>query len=208
MLFAVHLADGAVGPVWAAGGWAVAAALVALFARHIPDEQVARVGLVTAALFVASLLHLPVGRAVSVHLLLNGLAGVLLGRLVVPAVVVSLALQLLLNGHGGLSTFGLNVAVYCLPALVAARFASRSAAAGAAVGGLTAAGSVLLNAGVLWLGGGSGIDRLAGVVLLAHLPVVAVEAVATGFAVAAVGAAQREPAPAGSGNTSANGVSH
>lgn len=208
MLFAVHLADGAVTWPWAAGGWAAAAALVAVFARRIPDEQVARVGLVTAALFVAAQLHLPIGLGVvSVHLLLNGLAGVLLGRQAVAAVVVSLALQLLLFGHGGLTTFGLNVAVYALPALLASAVTPRTVAAGAAVGGLTAAGSVLLNAGVLWLGGGSGIDRLAGVVLVAHLPVIAVEAAVCGFAVAAIrNASQREPA--GSGNTSGNGVSH
>ena len=201
MIFAVHLADGTVTWPWAAGGWFVAFWLVVLFATTIPDDAVARVALVSAALFVASLVHVRVGPG-SVHLLLNGLAGVLLGRRAVFAVVVALGLQLLLFGHGGLTTFGLNVAVYALPALAAAQFAPRSISAGAAVGGLTAAGSVLLNAAVLWLGGSAGIDRLAWVVLVAHLPVVAVEAVVCGFAVAAVRSADQ------AGKTSGNGVSH
>jgi cobalt/nickel transport system permease protein len=197
-MLAVHLADGAVSPAWLAGGWVVAACLVFLFARHVPDELVARTAVLTAALFVASLVHLKVGPG-SVHLLLNGLAGVLLGRRAVLAVTVSLVLQLLLFGHGGLTTLGLNVAVYSAPALAAARFAPRTFAGGAAVGGLTAAATVLLNAGVLFLGGSAGIDRLVPLVLVAHLPVVAVEGVVCGFAVRALAQA---------GNTSGNGVSH
>ena len=201
MLLAVHLADGAVTPALGVAGWVVAAVLVAACARRIPDAQVPRVGLVTAALFVASQLHLRVGPA-SVHLLLNGLAGVLLGRTAVAAVAVSLALQLLLFAHGGLSTFGLNVTVYALPALAASQWKPRSVLSGAAVGGLTAAASVALNAACLLLGGSEGVDqRVVGLVVLCHLPVVAVEAAVTGFAVAAVRQAQ-------AGNTSGNGVSH
>src|SRR4051794_36867414 len=117
MLLAVHLADRAVTPAWTAGGWIVAGVLVALFARRIPDAQVPRVGLVTAALFVASARGAPVGPT-SVHLLLNGLAGVMLGRTAVAAISVALTLQLFLLGHGGFSTLGLNVAVYALPVLL------------------------------------------------------------------------------------------
>ncbi len=202
MVLAVHLADGAVTPAWLAGGWVVAGALVGLFARRIPDAAVPRVGLVTAAVFVASQLHVQLG-PVSVHLLLNGLAGVLLGRTAVAAIAVALGLQLLLFGHGGLTTLGLNVAIYALPALVWVRMKPRTVAGGAAVGGLTAAASVALNAGCLLLGGSEGIDRrVVGLVVLAHLPVIVVEAVVTGFAVAAVRAAAQP------GNTSGNGVSH
>ena len=201
MLLAVHLADGAVTPaVWVAG-WVVAAVFVAACARRIPDAAVPRVGLVTAALFVASQLHLRVGPA-SVHLLLNGLAGVLLGRTAVAAVAASLALQLLLFAHGGLSTFGLNVTIYALPALAASLWKPQSLLSGAAVGGLTAVASVALNAGCLLFGGSEGVDqRVVGLVVLCHLPVVAVEAAVTGFAVVAVRQAQ-------AGNTSGNGVSH
>ncbi len=201
MLLAVHLADGAVTPALWATGWMATVALVAACARRIPDDQVPRVGLVAAALFVASQVHLRVGPA-SVHLLLNGLAGVLLGRTAVAAVAVALALQLLLFGHGGLSTFGLNVTIYALPALAASHWKPRAALGGATVGGLTAAASVVLNAGCLLLGGSDGVDhRVVGLVVLCHLPVVAVEAAVTGFAVAAVRQAQ-------AGNTSGNGVSH
>lgn len=202
MLFAVHLADGAVTSVWAAGGWLAAAVLIGLFARRIPDSKVARVGLVTAAVFVASQLHVRVGPA-AVHLLLNGLAGVLLGRTAVAAITVALTLQLLLFGHGGLSTLGLNIAVYALPCLLVTWWVPKTVWGGAFVGGLTAAMSVALNALCLLLGGTEGVDdrRVVGLVVLAHLPVVAVEAVISGFAVAAVRQAH-------AGNTSGNGVSH
>lgn len=199
MLWAVHLADGSVQPaVWSAG-WLVTGGLLALTARQVPDTAVPRVALVTAALFTASARGAPLGPT-SVHLLLNGLAGVLLGRLAVPAVSVALTLQLLLMGHGGFTTLGLNIAIYALPALVAGRTHPQTVASSAAVGGLTAAASVALNAGCLLLGGATGVDaRIVGLVVLWHLPVVALEAVVTGFAVAAVRQA---------GKTSGNGVSH
>lgn len=201
MLLAVHLADGVVQPVWFVGGWIVAGVLVARFARRIPDSQVSRVGLVTAALFVASARGAPVGPT-SVHLILNGLAGVMLGSTAVAAIAVALTLQLVLLGHGGFSTLGLNVTIYALPVLLCVRWRPTTVLSGSLLGGLTAAGSVALNAGCLLLGGSEGVDRrVVGLVVLAHLPVIAVEAAASGFAIAAVRQAQ-------TGNTSGNGVSH
>jgi cobalt/nickel transport system permease protein len=118
LLWAVHISDGVLSePVWAAG-WIAAFALVAVSTWRVRDDEIPRIGVLTAAFFVASQIHLPLGGA-SVHLLLNGLLGVVLGRRAPLALAVGLLLQALLFGHGGVTTLGVNVTVYSIPALIA-----------------------------------------------------------------------------------------
>jgi hypothetical protein len=63
-------------------------------------------------LFVASLVHFTVGPS-SVHLLLTGLTGIILGWAAFPAMLVGLFLQ-----AGGLISFGANVMNMAVPAVV------------------------------------------------------------------------------------------
>ena len=116
--FAVHISDGVLTTPWIAGGFVVAALLALVGSFRIRDEEIPRIALLTAAFFVASLLHLRVGPT-SVHLLLNGLIGVILGWRAALAVPVGLFLQAALLGHGGFSTLGVNSCVMELPALLA-----------------------------------------------------------------------------------------
>ncbi len=134
-LFAVHLSDGVVAGPWLVGGWVVSALIVAAACRRIDEAEVPRIGVLTAAFFVGSQVHLPLG-GVSAHLLLNGLVGVILGMRAGLAIAVGLLLQSLLFGHGGLTVLGVNVAVYALPAV----------AAGAACGPLRRSGVVRVPA--------------------------------------------------------------
>ena len=85
----------------------------------VRDEEIPRIALMTAAFFVASLIHVPIGPT-SVHLLLNGLLGVIVGRRAPLAVLLGLTLQAVLFGHGGFTTIGVNTCVMALPALGAA----------------------------------------------------------------------------------------
>lgn len=130
MLVAVHLSDVLTWP--AAGvGWAAAALLVWWAGRGMTERDVSRVGVVTAAFFVGSQIHLPVGGVGSAHLLLNGVAGCVLGRRAPVAIAVGLVLQALLFGHGGSLALGTNITCYALTALLACpllRAASRSTA--------------------------------------------------------------------------------
>lgn len=118
MLLAVHVSDGVLTGPTQAGGFMLAAGLVAWAARRVADAEVPRIALLSAAFFVASLIHVPAG-VVKVHLLLNGLMGIVLGRRAVLAVAVGLTLQALLIGHGGIAALGVNVCVMALPALAA-----------------------------------------------------------------------------------------
>jgi cobalt/nickel transport system permease protein len=117
-LWAVHISDGILDGTWLAGGFAVAAVLALFGAWHIKEEEIPQVAVLTAAFFVASLVHVRVPPT-SVHLLLNGLLGVILGRRAALAIPVGLFLQAALIGHGGFSTLGVNSCVMVLPALFA-----------------------------------------------------------------------------------------
>src|SRR5690242_289026 len=117
-LWAVHISDGVLTGPWLAGGFVLAGVLALLGAWRIREEDVPRVALVTAAFFVATLIHVRVPPT-SVHLLLNGLVGVVLGRRAGLAVLVGVFLQAALLVHGGFTTVGVNACVMALPALLA-----------------------------------------------------------------------------------------
>jgi cobalt/nickel transport system permease protein len=118
VLLAVHIADGVLNWPWLAGGFGITAVLAWFGARKISDDEIARVALLTAAFFLASQIHVRVGPT-SVHLLLNGLVGIVLGWRSALAIPVGLLLQAALLGHGGLATLGVNCCVMLIPALLA-----------------------------------------------------------------------------------------
>ncbi|MBN9522155.1 energy-coupling factor ABC transporter permease [bacterium] len=188
-LFAVHLSDGAVTPAWLAGGFAGAAVLVAVACWRLPDQLVPRIGVFSAAFFVAS--SIPIKLLItSVHPILNGLVGVCLGHRAPLAIAVGLTLHYFLLAHGGWSTLGLNTCIIGIPAITAAavhpilrRSGMPAFARGMLLGGGAVAAATLLNALTLLLGGQEDWSTLVRLVLLAHLPVVAIEGVLLGVIV-------------------------
>lgn len=183
-LLAVHLADGAISGPWLVAGFVGAAVLLAVACRRIHDDEVPRIGVLAAAFFTGSSIHIKLAvLPTSVHLILNGLVGVVLGPRAPLAVGVGLLLQFVLLGHGGLTTWGLNTCVVAVPAWAAGRAYPVLARCGVPpfwrgliLGGSAAAGAVLLNFLVLLFGGREDWSTLARLVLLAHLPVIVVEA--------------------------------
>lgn len=112
-----HIPDGILSaPLLVADG-VIAAAGVAWALRRIDDRAIPRVAVLSAVFFAGSLVAIPVGPS-SVHLLLSGLMGIMLGVGVVPAVCVALLLQAMLFGIGGLTTLGVNTVNIALPGLV------------------------------------------------------------------------------------------
>jgi cobalt/nickel transport system permease protein len=187
----MHLPDGIVAVDFALAGYAASAGICALCLRQIgkrPDPRagIPRAAMMTAAFFAASLVAIPVPPA-SVHMLLSGLMGVLLGWFAFPAILVGLFLQAVMFGHGGLTSLGLNGLIIGLPALAAGGtfhlLGARFPALGALVAG---AGAVALALGLfaaILLAGlpahlDAGAERAALVALaLAHLPLMVVEGV-------------------------------
>ena len=182
-LWAVHLADGAIAETWIVAGWLGCILLLLRPIQHLHEDDIPRLGLLTAAFFVSSSIHIKLAiLPTSVHLLLNGLVGVLLGPRAPIAIAIGLLLQYLLLAHGGLTTLGLNACIIAAPAWGAAllerrlRWVLSPFWRGVLVGGGAVALTVLLNFAVLLWGGKEDWGLLARLVLLAHIPVVVLEA--------------------------------
>ena len=185
----VHISDGVLpGPMLAAG-FVLTAVLLYYSLKNIKAEEIAKISLITAALFVASLVHFPIGPT-SVHLILNGLAGIILGRRAFAGVFVAVTLQALFFQHGGLTSLGVNALNIGLPALLAwqlfeyrKHLASprREAIFGAMAGGLAVLTSVLMVSLEL-LTMGEAFKEISVLVIGVHLPVILLESVVSGAA--------------------------
>ncbi|WP_201156865.1 energy-coupling factor ABC transporter permease, partial [Rhodobaculum claviforme] len=119
----MHLPDGLVPVGMAVAGHAGCAALLALSLGRIarlpdPGAAMPRAAMLTAVFFALASVAVPVPPT-TVHPMLAGLMGVLLGWFAVPAILVGLFLQAVLFGHGGLTTLGLNGLILAPPALIA-----------------------------------------------------------------------------------------
>ncbi len=120
----MHIPDGLVSASVAVGGYAAAGGLTWLSLKRInsqyknPRDGVPKAALLTAAFFAAALIHIPIP-PLSVHLVLSGLMGVMLGWFAIPAILVGLLLQAVMFQHGGLTTLGINALIMGLPALIA-----------------------------------------------------------------------------------------
>ncbi|MEW5784522.1 MAG: cobalt transporter CbiM [Bacillota bacterium] len=122
----MHIPDGIISVSTALGGYAAAGGAAWLSLTKIkrkyknPREGIPRASLLTAVFFTASLVHIPLPPT-SVHLVLSGLVGVILGWYAFPAILVGLFLQAVMFQHGGLTTLGINGCLIGLPALLSGR---------------------------------------------------------------------------------------
>jgi cobalt/nickel transport system permease protein len=186
-----HIPDGVLSnPVLVAGG-ILAALGVARGLKELEPVRVPKVAMLSAVMFVASAIHLPAGPA-SVHLLLNGLAGIVLGWAAFPALLAALLLQAVLFGFGGVLVLGVNTLNMALPAVLAGmvfrHLWSPSLPRRTALAAALCSGGAVLLTGVMVAGSlalsGREFDAAARLVVLTHLPVMGIEAV---FASAAIG---------------------
>ena len=185
----MHVVDGVLAPPVVATSWAVAGAATALCLPAVKEERIPQTAVLTACFFVASTIHVPLG-GTSIHLVLNGLCGVVLGPAAFLAVVIGLLLQFLLFAHGGITALGFNSCAMGLSA-IAAWGAFRlwrtvpwgRRGAGLMVGAFGAGGrAVLLANGIVLLGlalSGKTLAKLGVVVYLVHVPVAAIEGLMT-----------------------------
>lgn len=186
----MHIVDGALSTPVLIGGAVAAAGGIGLGLRALPLERIPAAGVLSAAFFVASLIHVPIGPS-SVHLILNGLAGLILGWAAFPALFVGLVLQAVFFGFGGLSVLGVNTVNIALPAvlvgLLIRPFLTRARPAAAAIlGGIGGALSIALTTLFVALSlmlSGDEFLAVAHLVFVAHLPIMAIEGLLTGFAV-------------------------
>ena len=183
----MHISEGVLSPPVLIAGAGLTAVGVAIGLRKLETEEIPSVGILSAGFFVASLVHVPIGPA-SVHLVLNGLLGLLLGWKAFPAILVGLALQALLFQFGGLTSLGVNTVNMALPAVLCyylfgwgvrpgvrhAVFVTTAFAAGAC--GILFSG--ILVGFSLYLTGEAFLPA-AKLVLVAHVPVMLIEGALT-----------------------------
>lgn len=117
----MHLADGVLSTPGVIATSVVAGALVVNAARQVKNEDIPRVSLMTATFFVFALMSFPVGPS-SVHPLLGGLIGIILGWKAPLAICIGLVLQAAIFQHGGFTTLGINTIMVCVPAIIAHLF--------------------------------------------------------------------------------------
>ena len=200
----VHISDGILAPWLWVSGWVITAAILAYTLKKMKIDDVPKLSVITAAVFVASLIHFQAGPT-SVHLVLSGFAGVTLGILAYPCIFIALVMQAFLFQHGGVTTIGINTVNMGVPALMAFLIfkagiklnigigktiiilgtISRGTIlgiAGGIAGGTAVALAVLLLA-VELLVTGEELAEVTTVVVLAHIPVILVEAIFTGVIV-------------------------
>jgi len=186
----MHISEGVLTPQVLVTGAAIAAAGTAVGLKKMDYDHIPKIAVLTAAFFVASLIHVPVGPA-SVHLTLNGLLGLMLGWAAFPAILIGLLLQALLFQFGGLTVLGVNAVNMGLPALIVyllfGYFIKKDNAALTIVCSFLA-GSVAVLLSILFtafslLFSGQEFINIVKIMVIAHIPVVIIEGVVNAFIV-------------------------
>jgi len=181
----MHISEGVLSLPVLAGGYALTSIGLGVGLRSLRDERIVRTAVFSSAFFVASLIHIPLGPS-SVHLILNGLVGVILGWQVFCAIFIALILQTILFQFGGLTTLGVNTFNMAFPALLCYYLFRR---------GLTGRRNLTLILGFLsgflgvFLGGvcvgfslffsGEHFLNTAKLIFVAHLPLMFIEGIIT-----------------------------
>ena len=185
-----HIPDGVLSAPVLIGGAALAVAGLAVGLRHLDERDIPKTAILGAVFFTASLVAVPVGPS-SIHLLLAGLMGLVLGTRAIPAVFVGLLLQAVLFGFGGLTSLGVDVVDIAFPGVILGvlarpRLARASGFGAAAIGGgvafLAVLGTAACVAAALALSSTDFLPSLR-IVAITYLPLALCEAVITGFAV-------------------------
>ena len=186
----MHIVDGALSAPVLIGGGVLAAGAIARGLYRLDPDDLPKVAVVSAAFFVASLIRIPIGVS-NVHLLLNGVAGIMLGWMAAPAIFIALIVQAVFFGFGGLTVLGVNTATVALPALLI-HVLFRVCAGDGGKKRLTflgfAAGlfGVMLSAigvGAALALTGREFIATAGLVIVSHIPIMLLEGVITAIIV-------------------------
>lgn len=113
----MHISEGVLSLPVIVSGYALSAAGVGIGLKKLDEKDIVKTAILSSAFFVASLIHVPVGPG-SVHLILSGLVGIILGWPCFCAIFVALLLQALVFQFGGITTLGVNTFNMAFPALL------------------------------------------------------------------------------------------
>ncbi len=183
----MHISDGILSAPVLITGFIGTIAVAAYTMRQLDLDDIPKVSVITSVFFVASLIHVPIGPS-SVHLILGGLVGVVLGVRAFPAIMLGIILQTILFGHGGVTVIGVNTMMLGGGGLIAYgiwqlrhRFDIKKKEM--IFGGLAGAAAIFSSGIVLALSlvtTGEEFIATAIYTLVAHIPVMIIEAMVVG----------------------------
>ena len=113
----MHISEGILSAPVLLGGASLTAVGTMIGLKKLDLDRIMEVSMLTATFFVASLIHVPIGPA-SIHLVLSGLLGIMLGWVCFPAIVVGLLMQAVFFQYGGLMVLGVNGFIMAFPAVI------------------------------------------------------------------------------------------
>ncbi len=185
----MHISEGVLSLPVLMTGYCVAAAGCSIGLKKLDLEKISQAGVLAAAFFVASLIHVPLGPS-NVHLIMNGIIGLILGWAAFPVIISALLLQAVIFQFGGLTTLGINTVIMALPAVCchylfihiikAKKFlvipASFMCGFISVLGGAAIAGFSLAFTGDVF-------TKAAYALAAAHLPVMIIEGIITSFCI-------------------------
>ena len=186
----MHISEGILsGPVLISGV-ALAAAGTAIGLKKLDFERIPRAAILAASFFVASLIHVPVGPS-SVHLILNGIVGLILGWGAFPVILVALVLQTVFFQFGGITTLGVNTMIMAAPAVfcyylfggLVRKRPGIALPAAFACGGLSVFfGGIMVGLALIFTE--ENFLKVSYLVVAAHVPIMIIEGLITAFCVA------------------------
>lgn len=186
----MHIAEGVLSLPILASGTVIATTGTVIGLKKLEYQDMPKVAVLSSTFFVASLIHVPVGPT-SAHLILNGIAGIILGYSAFPALLLALLLQAVLFQFGGFTALGVNTATMATPAvlcyiilkpMVVHKIRYISAIAGFLTGFMSVLLSSILVALALALSGEVFIT-VARMIVVVHIPIMVIEGIITGFVI-------------------------
>lgn len=186
----MHISEGVLSPTVLISGILLSAGGIILGLRKMEPRKIPQVALMSSAFFVASLIRIPIGPA-NVHLVLNGLVGVILGWMAFPSIAIALALQALVFQFGGFTVLGVNTFIMAAPSVLAfylfkwiiKRGNSFWTAFSGFFAGITGIGMGTILLSLALVTTGEEFFSIAGFIAIAHLPILFVDGVITAFIV-------------------------
>lgn len=185
----MHISEGILNAPVLIGCGAAAAACTIVGLKKLDPDRIMNVSLLTSTFFIASLIHVPLGPG-SIHLVLNGLLGIILGWVSFPAIVSALLLQALFFQYGGFTVLGVNTIIMALPAVIAfylvrpwLRDCGKKKSIAAFGGGFLAIFFSSLLMALALITSDRGFMETAAIILAAQFPLMIVEGFITMFAV-------------------------
>jgi cobalt/nickel transport system permease protein len=185
----MHISEGILSAPVLIGGGSLTIIGTAVGLARTKTDDIPKVAILASAFFVASLIHIPFG-GTSVHLILNGLLGILLGWASVPAILIALFLQAILFQYGGLSSLGANTVIMALPAVLCyyifrnlIRGNSKIAYPAAFLCGATAIAMSAVLLGVTLALSGREFTEIAVLAVITHIPIMIIEGIITAICI-------------------------